>query len=450
MQTIRQVFGFFLLLLSTAWWLSDPTDAASLTHVFAWRAVLLQYTGVLAIGVMALALVLAVRPVVFEPWLGGLDKMYRLHKWLGITALLAAVTHWWLAQGTKWMVGWGWIVRPPRGPRPVYIDPLEIWLRAQRHLAENLGEWAFYGAALLIVVALVKRIPYHWFAKTHQLIAIAYLVLVFHTLVLLKFSYWTQPVAWLVAMLLLAGTVAALLSLTGRIRARRVVPGQVVSTQRFAPLRVVRTTIALQPGWPGHAPGQFAFVTGPGGLEHPFTIASAWDTARRQISFVTKALGDHTSRLYDELAPGDAVKVQGPYGCFTFDDGAARQIWVGGGIGITPFIARMEDLAAERSAVGGAVAHPPVTLFHTTRDEDARALALLAADARTAGVELHVLVDARDGHLSGEHIRAAVPDWREASLWFCGPAGFGQALRRDFIARGLPPARFHQELFAMR
>ena len=54
MQTIRQVFGFFLLLLSAAWWLSDPTDAASLTHVFAWRAVLLQYTGVLAIGVMAL------------------------------------------------------------------------------------------------------------------------------------------------------------------------------------------------------------------------------------------------------------------------------------------------------------------------------------------------------------------------------------------------------------
>ena len=52
MQTIRQVFGFFLLLLSTAWWLSDPTPLANLTHVFAWRAVLLQYTGVLGIGVI--------------------------------------------------------------------------------------------------------------------------------------------------------------------------------------------------------------------------------------------------------------------------------------------------------------------------------------------------------------------------------------------------------------
>jgi len=44
-----------------------------------------------------------------------------------------------------------------------------------------------------------------------------------------------------------------------------------------------------------------------------------------------------------------------------------------------------------------------------------------------------------------------VPEWREASLWFCGPAGFGAALRHDFETEGLPvKRRFHQELFAMR
>ena len=48
-------------------------------------------------------------------------------------------------------------------------------------------------------------------------------------------------------------------------------------------------------------------------------------------------------------------------------------------------------------------------------------------------------------------IRAAVPEWREAGIWFCGPAGFGEALRNDFDAQGVPVAeRFHQELFAMR
>jgi ferredoxin-NADP reductase len=43
-----------------------------------------------------------------------------------------------------------------------------------------------------------------------------------------------------------------------------------------------------------------------------------------------------------------------------------------------------------------------------------------------------------------------VPDWASASLWFCGPRRFGQVLREDFVARGLPPGRFHQELFEMR
>ncbi|RUU49200.1 ferric reductase, partial [Mesorhizobium sp. M2C.T.Ca.TU.002.02.1.1] len=62
-----------------------------------------------------------------------------------------------------------------------------------------------------------------------------------------------------------------------------------------------------------------------------------------------------------------------------------------------------------------------------------------------------VFVDARDGRLTGDRIRAEVPEWRMASIWFCGPAGFGEALRKDFAAQGLPVGeRFHQELFAMR
>ncbi|MDO9385166.1 MAG: hypothetical protein Q7T65_00530 [Thiobacillus sp.] len=43
-----------------------------------------------------------------------------------------------------------------------------------------------------------------------------------------------------------------------------------------------------------------------------------------------------------------------------------------------------------------------------------------------------------------------MPEWQSASIWFCGPPGFGQALREDFCANGLPPEHFHQELFQMR
>lgn len=176
---------------------------------------------------------------------------------------------------------------------------------------------------------------------------------------------------------------------------------------------------------------------------HPYTIASAWDAKEGPITFITKALGDHTRRLRDKLKVGMPVTVEGPYGCFDFDDDAPRQIWVGAGIGITPFVARLKQLAA----VPGDKAIDP---FHPTAVYEQAAIDKLSADAHAAGVRLHVLVDSRDGRLDGQRIRAMVPEWAEASVWFCGPAGFGQSLRADMIAHGLPAARFHQELFQMR
>jgi len=67
-----------------------------------------------------------------------------------------------------------------------------------------------------------------------------------------------------------------------------------------------------------------------------------------------------------------------------------------------------------------------------------------------AGVRLHLIESGKDSRLDASRIRAAVPEWKEASFWFCGPPGFGQALRRDLTAHGLRPKHFHQELFQMR
>ena len=92
----------------------------------------------------------------------------------------------------------------------------------------------------------------------------------------------------------------------------------------------------------------------------------------------------------------------------------------------------------------------PVDLIHSTKEVSAEALDLLKADAAAAGIRLHVLIDGRDGFLSGERLRKLVPSWKAASVWFCGPAAFGQALRGDLLASGLAADQFHQELFNMR
>ena len=262
MRPIKTLLLLTLLLPTLLWVLADTPWPQPFGY-FAFRTLYIQLSGIVAIAAMSVAVLLALRPKWLEPWLQGLDKMYRLHKWLGLSALAAAVLHWWLAQGTKWMVGWGWLTRPARGPRPPAPDPstVEGWLNTQRKLAESLGEWAFYAAALLILLALIKRFPYHLFTKTHRWIAVVYLLLAYHAVVLTRFDYWLQPVGWLLGALLAGGSVAALWSLFGRIGAGRKVAGQIESLQYYPGLDVLESRIALQPGWPGPAAGQFAFVT---------------------------------------------------------------------------------------------------------------------------------------------------------------------------------------------
>jgi predicted ferric reductase len=450
MRNFKRAFWAVLAVLALLWLVAEPTvfQASGFLEL---RSSMVQLTGVLAIGCMSLAMILALRPRGPEAWLGGLDKMYRLHKWLGIGALVFAVTHWLWTQAPKWAIGWGLIERPERGERPAIEDPVEAFFMSQRGIAEGLGEWTFYAVVVLIALALIQRFPYRLFFKTHRLLAVAYLVLAFHAVVLIKFDYWTSPISWVVALLLAAGVWAAGVVLLRRVGAGRQVEGTISDMHYFPGVKALATEIEVPRGWPGHKAGQFAFATSDASEgAHPYTIASGWRTDEPKIIFITKELGDHTSRLRDRLRVGQKVKIEGPYGCFTFDDDRPQQIWVGGGIGITPLIARMKHMALQKEAPDW----PPsqqVDVFHTTMDVDEEALGKLAADAKNANVRLHVLVDSRDGRLTGERIRATVPQWREASIWFCGPTGFGEALKRDFAAQGFPvEQRFHQELFALR
>jgi predicted ferric reductase len=278
MKHAKRFFWGFLFALSVLWWFADATNWVALPNVFAWRNVLLQYSGTLSIGVMSVAMLLAVRPVLFEAQLGGLDKMYRLHKWLGITALATSVSHWLIAQGPKWLAGWGWIARGVRGPRPALPDDaIRQFFQSQHRLAESVGEWTFYAAAVLMLIALIKWFPYRLFLRTHQWLALAYLALVGHAVILLQWSYWSQPLGWFLAVLMVAGSVSSVLVLLGRVARSRKHSGQVVAVRYLPALQVTEVEVLVPKAWPGHVAGQFAFLTLHAGEgAHPFTISSAW------------------------------------------------------------------------------------------------------------------------------------------------------------------------------
>ena len=452
MQTIDRLYWTGLL-LATALWLAANPDTLALPAAFIpWRNAFSQYSGVLGMAVMSVAMLLAMRPTWLEGRLGGLDKMYRLHKWLGIAGLVLSLLHWAAAQAPKWLGALGLLTggRPRRPPAAdsQAVETLQQLFQQWRHSAEAVGEWAFYLAAALMVLALLKRVPYRYFARLHRLLPLTYLALVFHSVVLLRFDNWQTPLGWLLAALMAGGTVSAVLSLLGRHAGQRKVSGHVTALEYLPQLQVLAVDIQLEPHWQGHQAGQFAFVRfADGEGAHPFTLASAWQ-GDGKLRLLIKALGDYTRQLPQRLQPGMALTVEGPYGRFTFDaqagDGhARRQIWIGGGIGVTPFLARMQALCQQPAS-------QPVDFFHATSANAPAAMQRLAASAQAAGVQLHLLRQPEDGRLDAQRLASSVPDWREADIWFCGPAAMGRQLRAGLLAMGLPASRFHQELFQMR
>jgi predicted ferric reductase len=439
MSRIVLVFWALCLGLTVLWIAADPVLLGA--HPFSQlRLPLINYTGILAMGAMSVSLLLALRSVAVEPYVGGLDKSYRLHKWLGVAGVVMAIAHWLLIMTPNWLG----VAPAPRGAGGPFRAPTgPAIMRALNGPAKSIGMWCLYATVILVGLALLRRFPYRWFLKTHRLLAIVFLLLVFHSVVLLKAAYWFQPIAYVIAVLMAMGSAACLYILVRRVGRTRQAVGEIESIVSHQDGQVLGVDVCLKDRWAGHEAGQFAFVTfdaaeGP----HPFTISSTWKDDGRLV-FLIKGLGDYTRELSASLRQGSLVTVEGPYGRFTFTGPRDRQIWISGGIGITPFVSRMQELAD----------HPDgktIDLFHSTANRETRSVEQLRALAEAAAVRLHLWVAAEEGLLTAAQIMHDLPDWKSADIWFCGPVAFGKDLRKAFVGAGLPASTFHQELFHLR
>lgn len=411
---------------------------------FAFRASFRLYTGMIAMMAMSACLILAARPAFLESYLNGLDKSYRLHKWFGMTALVASMLHFWVAKVIKWGAEWGWYTRPPK-IKTAPNSAIEQWFRSMSDLAQDLGEWTFYAVAVLMIVAILKWIPYHWFAKCHKWLAVGYLVLVFHSVVLMKYSFWAQPIAWFMALCMLLGSFAAIWILISKTGKTRQFSG---SIEHITPI-IDNDTTQLHirvPQWQGHQAGQFVFVRFANDPEkpHPFTLSSAWDLGSQTVQICIKNLGDYTSTLAQRLRVGDEVRLEGAYGRFTFNTPVSEsQIWVATGIGITPFLARIDELVKQGN-------QQTIDLFYSYRDNTPEFITQLQQTAQAANIRLHLRDTAQHGRWSATELVNHITNWQNTSLWYCGVNEFGQALRSAAMQQGLASNRFHQECFEMR
>ncbi|HEX9520512.1 MAG TPA: hypothetical protein VF940_30560, partial [Streptosporangiaceae bacterium] len=205
--------------------------------------------------------------------------------------------------------------------------------------------------------------------------------------------------------------------------------------------------IALRPlGRPvAFAPGQFAmlFLEGIDGWHrHPFTIASS--PAESVLRFAIKALGDDTSRLREVLRPGMPAVVGGPFGRFSHQKGTHRQVWIAGGIGVTPFLSWLRALDSQ--SLRG-----PVDFFYSSHSADPPYAEEIKALAGGHNMMRAHVVNSRERRLTAEEALAtAGADPDTLSVFLCGPAGMVSSFCKDFRRAGVASRRIHREYFDLR
>jgi ferredoxin-NADP reductase len=175
-------------------------------------------------------------------------------------------------------------------------------------------------------------------------------------------------------------------------------------------------------------------------MSHPYSLSAA--PSENYLRITVKDLGDH-SRTVQHIKPGTRVFVEGPYGAFTAGRATHPHIvMVGGGVGITPIRAVMEEF---KSGVEIDV------FYRVSRAED-----LILKDeldylvAHSNGmVRVWYLAGSRKEYpMDAEFIRSYAPRAADSDFYICGPAALVETVRQAAADLGVPKNRFHDEDFA--
>src|SRR5215469_3920414 len=183
-----------------------------------------------------------------------------------------------------------------------------------------------------------------------------------------------------------------------------------------------------------------------------YSLSSAPDAGTYRISVKQEPHGTVSSYLNRSLRPGATLDVAAPRGDFVLEAGAGPILLISAGIGVTPVLSMLHQLAACHSV-------RDIWWLHGARGPDehpfaAEAHALLASlpharehvfySAATPAERHHV--HAARGRLTKEALASlGIP--ADASAYVCGPASFMADMHDTLTALGVGPAAIHTELF---
>ncbi|MGM1057558.1 MAG: ferredoxin reductase family protein [Bacteroidota bacterium] len=324
------IFWAVALLALPIWWMSYPETTVK--HNFKpFYVYASQISALLGFSFFALSFVLSTRLNILEDLFGGLDKVYHAHHTMAKVALLCMVAHP-LLLALRWV------------PEDVH-KALWYFFPVHRRMEINIGSWALLGVVVLMFFTLVVRFRYHWWKKTHKILGVFFIAAVIHILLTDPTMLGNTGLKIYIWLLSFVGITAWTYKTLLFDFVKKKFSYRVTQVKRLSEKVLEIELRPLQEGVRFN-PGQFCFFSfrspNISREAHPYTITQVKENGN--IFIMVKSLGDYTGRLYETLQPGAVGVIEGPYGRFDYKNGSHSQVWIGGGVGIAPFISWANDL----------------------------------------------------------------------------------------------------------
>ncbi len=361
-------------------------------------SILLQIHGASIILGFTIVFFLSTKNKLVEWLFNGLENSYFYHRVLALISLLFVFIH---AQFAYLIV-------------QMFREAIFLDARAIGALARNL----FIG--LIIIALLAKYLKYEHWRMIHRLMIIPYVLSAYHAFLLSSFPLFSFSIIgiWMMFMVT-TGVLSSLYMIL--IYLKRGLPHKgIVDEVKHLNAQVTEFTIKHDVSYQ-YQTGQFTFLRFIDAAlkdhAHPFTISKYTDNT---LTFSVKALGDHTKAIRDNLKKGTKVRFSRAFGHMKFDEYQPNQVWIAGGIGITPFLSHLRSEKTPSQNIK--------LYYAVNKKEEAVHLDLLETMHRQYSNFSYQLIESdKTGFLTAKDIDIT----QGTSVFMCGPKIMADTLKKQ-------------------
>ncbi len=391
-----------------------------------WKKAFEIMTGFWLSLVMMAAILPALRIPYAEKLFGGLSEGYRWHRWLGIASAVFLALHWAAARGPKWATALGLMESSGGRPHHKGSDIPPEWWETLFGYMKDMGEWLGYAMIILLILALFcSFIRQNTWIKWHRFFGVVSFLGAVHGIGAIPSSYYAS---W-VMLLTLIITVLCAWQLTKQddLDLNSIRKALVMNT-KLIDKNILEVCMKL-PGSTKIAPSQFVCLAfDKKEHPHPFTVINSKSSEKEtEFHVLIKGLGQYTNSLLSKVLDGAVAYFQGPYGRFMQDTEDKPQLWICGGVGITPFLSAMQKKAPQ-----------PTVLIWSARSPSKDLRQLVEEGAQAAGVKL-CLIDTGNNQRLGKSvsIQSLVHDVKSCQCWYCGPDSLLKTVESELSPLGV-------------